>query len=47
MIFNSHCLRCPLPWHGDRISVINCSAFAARRLMHLQKQTLSALGFAT
>ena len=22
VIFNSHCLHCPLPWHGDRISVI-------------------------
>ena len=22
VIFNCHCLHCPLPWHGDRISVI-------------------------
>ena len=45
VIFNSHCLHCPLPWHGDRISLIYFSAVAWRRLTRLQKQTLSALGF--
>ena len=47
VIFNSHCLHCPLPWHGDHISVIYFSAVAWRRLTRLQKQTLSALRFPT
>ena len=47
VIFNSHCLHCPLPWHGNRISVIYFSAVAWRHLMRPQKQTLSALGLPT
>ena len=45
--FSSHCPQCPLPWHGDHISVIYFSAVACRRLTRLQKQTFSALRFPT
>ena len=47
VIFNSHCPHCPLPWHGDGISVIYFSAVAWRCLTRLQEQTLSDLGFPT
>ena len=39
VICNSQSLHCPLPWHGNRISVIYFSAVAWRSLMRLQKQT--------
>ena len=47
VIFHSHCLHCPSPWHGGGISVTYFSTVAWRHLTHLQKQTLCALGFPT